>query len=51
MNLSTFTGTCATLTKRPFAGQTGCTSGLPMFYSNTDLKATLSNNTGLMLVG
>ena len=29
VNLSTFTGTCATLTKGPFAGQTGCTSGLP----------------------
>jgi len=49
VNLSTFTGTCATLTKGPFAGQTGCTSGLPMFYSNTDLKATLSNNTGVLL--
>jgi hypothetical protein len=30
VNLSTFTGSCATLTKGPFAGQTGCTSGLPM---------------------
>jgi len=56
VNLSTFTGTCATLTKGPFAGQTGCTSGLPLasgfkysFYSNTDLKATLSNNTGVLL--
>ncbi len=48
VNLSTFTGTCATLTKGPFAGQTGCTSGLPMFYSNTDLKATLSNNTAVL---
>ena len=48
VNLSTFTGTCATLTKGPFAGQTGCTSGLPMFYANTDLKATLSNNTGFL---
>ena len=43
VNLSTFTGSCATLTTGPFAGQTGCTSGLPMFYSNTDLKATLSD--------
>ena len=48
VNLSTFTGTCATFTKGPFAGQTGCTSGLPKFYTNTDLKATLSNNTGFL---
>ena len=48
VNLSTFTGSCSTLTKGPFAGQTGCTSGIPEFYSNTDLKATLSNNTGFM---
>ncbi len=48
VNLSTFTGSCARLTKGPFAGQTGCTSGIPEFYSNTDLKATLSNNTGFM---
>ena len=54
VNVSTFSGTCATFTKGPFAGQTGCTSGLPLasgflysFYSNTDLKATLSNNTGV----
>jgi predicted porin len=54
--VSTFTGTCATLTKGPFAGQTACTTGLPIasgfpgsFYSNTDLKATLSNNTGVLL--
>ena len=49
VNLSTFTGTCATLTTGPFVGQTGCTSGLPKFYANTDLKATLSNNTGFLL--
>jgi predicted porin len=48
VNLSTFTGSCATLTKGPFEGQTACTSGLPMFYADTDLKATLSNNTGLL---
>ena len=48
VNLSTFTGTCTTLTKGPFAGETGCTSGLPTFYANTDLKATLSNNTGFL---
>ena len=50
VNLSTFTGSCATLTNGPFAGQTDCTSGIPEFYSNTDLKATLSNNTGFMLL-
>jgi predicted porin len=58
VNLSTFTGSCATLTKGPLAGQTGCTLGLPQapgfptgdsFYSNTDLKATLSNNTGFLI--
>src|SRR5271166_1165695 len=48
VNLSTFTGTCATITKGPFAGQTDCTSGLPKFYADTDLKATLSNNTGFL---
>ena len=32
VNLSTFTGSCATLTKGPFKGQTGCTSGIPNFY-------------------
>jgi predicted porin len=49
--LSTFTGTCATITKGPFEGQTACTSGIPMFYSSDDLKATLSNNTGVFLLG
>jgi predicted porin len=49
VNDGTFTGSCATLTKGPFAGQTGCTSGIPQFYSNTDLTATLSNNTAVML--
>jgi predicted porin len=49
VNLSTFTGTCTTLTTGPFKGQAGCTSGLPMFYADTDLKATLSNNTGVLL--
>ena len=48
VNLSTFTGSCATLTKGAFAGETGCTSGLPKFYADTDLKATLSNNTGFL---
>ena len=48
VNLNAFTGTCSTLTKGPFAGQTGCVSGIPEFYANYDLKATLSNNTGFM---
>jgi predicted porin len=47
---STFTGTCALVKNGPFAGQTGCSDGVPMFYSNTDLKATLSNNTGFLLL-
>jgi predicted porin len=50
VSLSNFTGTCATLAKGPFKGQTGCTSGIPNFYSPDDLKATLSNNSGLMLL-
>jgi predicted porin len=48
VNVSTFTGSCATLTSGPFAGQTACTSGIPTFYANYDVKATLSNNTGFM---
>jgi predicted porin len=48
VNLSTFTGTCGTLTKGTFAGQTACTLGLPLGYADTDLKATLSNNTGFL---
>jgi predicted porin len=50
VSLSNFTGTCATLTKGPFKSQTGCVSGIPNFYSPDDLKATLSNNSGLMLL-
>ena len=50
VNLSNFTGTCATLTKGPLKGQTGCSDGIPMFYGADDLKATLSNNTGAMLL-
>ena len=50
VSLSNFTGTCATLAKGPFKGQTGCTSGIPMFYGPDDLKATLSNNSGFMLL-
>ena len=51
MNLSTFTGSCATLKSGPFKGETGCTSGIPTFYDQDDLKATLSNNTGVFLLG
>ncbi len=47
-NLGTFTGSCTTVTKGPLAGQTGCTSGIPLGYANTDLQATLSNNTGFL---
>ena len=50
VSLSNFTGTCATLASGPFKGQTGCTSGIPTFYGPDDLKATLSNNSGLMLL-
>ena len=50
VNISIFNGTCAVITKGPFAGQTGCVNSIPNFYNADDLKATLSNNTGLMLV-
>jgi predicted porin len=50
VSLSTFTGSCATLTTGPFKGQTGCSDGIPMFYGPKDLQATLSNNSGLMLL-
>src|SRR5271165_139669 len=50
VSLSTFTGACATLTKGPFKGQTGCSDGIPMFYGPKDLQATLSNNSGTMLL-
>ena len=43
VNTSIFNGTCSVLTKGPFAGQTGCTDAIPMFYNADDLKATLSN--------
>ena len=45
-NLGTFSGTCAVVKSGPFAGQVGCTDGVPTGYNNTDLTATLSNNTG-----
>ena len=50
-NTSIFNGTCAVLKSGPFAGQTGCTNAIPNPYSDDDLKATLSNNTGFMLAG
>jgi predicted porin len=49
-NLSNFTGTCSTLTKGPLKGETGCSDGIPFGYGPDDLKATLSNNTGTMLL-
>jgi len=49
VNTSLIGGTCAVVKSGPFKGQTACTSGIPEFYSADDLKATLSNNTGLML--
>ena len=48
VNVGTFTGSCSVFTKGPFAVQTGCTSGIPFGYNNTDVQATLSNNTGFM---
>ena len=50
VNVSTFTGTCATLTKGPFASQFACSYAIPLGYNNSDVMATLSNNTGLMLL-
>jgi predicted porin len=50
VSLSNFTGTCATLTKGPSKGETGCTNGIPNFYGPDDLKATLSNNSGIELL-
>jgi hypothetical protein len=49
-SLSTFSGSCTVLKSGPFKGQTGCTSGIPKFYDTDDLKATLSNNTGFILL-
>jgi len=48
VNVSTFAGSCAVLAKGAYAGQVGCTDGIPTYYSNTDVKATLSNNLGFM---
>lgn len=51
VNVGTFAGTCAVLKSGPFKGQTGCSDGVPKFYSNTDVTATLSNNSGFWLLG
>ena len=46
---------CATLTRGPFKGQTGCSydagapGTIPLGYANTDLQATLSDNIGVQL--
>jgi predicted porin len=48
VNVGTFSGSCTQITKGPFAGQATCTSGIPTGYNNTDVTATLSNNTGFM---
>jgi predicted porin len=52
-NMGTFTGACTQVTKGPLIGQATCTSGIPTTpvgsgYNNTDLQATLSNNTGFL---
>ncbi len=49
VNTGLLTGSCALLAKGPFAGQTGCSYAIPLYYTAEDLKATLSNNTGAML--
>ncbi len=47
---------CATLKSGPFKGQTGCSydsgasGSIPLYYNNTDLPATLSNNTGFTML-
>ena len=51
VNVSTFTGTCAVIKSGPDKGETACTSGIPKFYDQSDVKATLSNNTGVFLLG
>ncbi len=49
VNVGTFSGTCSVLKTGPYKGTVGCSDGVPMFYNNTDVTATLSNNTGLLL--
>ena len=49
VNVGTFNGSCTQITKGPFAGQAACKSGIPTVYNNTDVTATLSNNTGFLV--
>ena len=51
VNVSTFTGTCTLIKSGPDKGETACTSGIPKFYDQSDVKATLSDNTGVFLLG
>ena len=51
VNVSTFTGTCTVIKSGPDKGETACTSGIPKYYDQSDVKATLSNNTGVFLLG
>ena len=51
VNVSTFTGTCTLIKSGPDKGETACTSGIPQFYNQSDVKATLSDNTGVFLLG
>jgi predicted porin len=51
VNVSTFTGTCTLIKSGPDKGDTACTSGIPKFYDQSDVKATLSDNTGVFLLG
>jgi predicted porin len=48
VNVSTFNGSCTQTTTGHFAGLTTCSSGIPAGYNNTDVMATLSNNTGFL---
>jgi len=48
VNVGTFSGSCTQTAKGPSAGLTTCSSGIPSGYSNTDVTATLSNNTGFL---
>ena len=51
VNTSNFTGTCTVLKSGSLQGETACTSGIPTYYNQSDLKATLSDNTGVFLLG
>jgi len=51
VNVGTFAGSCAVLKAGPYKGLVGCSDGVPTGYNNTDVTATLSNNTGVLLVG